>query len=330
LRSQPRTFSGIARDFWDDAQWPDDDDDDYLIEGLLSSSMTVFAGSPGAGKTHLAVGMGAALLNGEPEFLGQEVRKQIRSVAFICTDPKSDRATRRRLKGLLGEGARGSKISVLQFTPDLIAWRDLCRLIVAEDFDLVIVDNVLGTLEPGVSVNEDIAARAYMAELGRISETGTAVLYITHNGKPGANGPAQGVDAAIGSRYWTVPARCKGTLTFNERTNTRTLTVKNNDSEPIRVEATLSVDDYSPIWSKKESVKAVDAVERPARVNAKRERGWAPALVDTILAESHTFRSMRDLAAHYAPRVNKSPETVRGTLARMGVTLKSGKPVQPG
>ena len=58
------------RDVFDPDDWPEQERDTHLVDGLLSTTLSVLAADPAAGKTNYAVGMAAALLNGEPYFLG--------------------------------------------------------------------------------------------------------------------------------------------------------------------------------------------------------------------------------------------------------------------
>ena len=59
---------------------------DFLIDGVVSSTVTTILGDPYLGKTYMAIDIARALTTGQP-FLGRPVNRQVDRVAFLCTDP---------------------------------------------------------------------------------------------------------------------------------------------------------------------------------------------------------------------------------------------------
>src|SRR5580692_7187715 len=78
---------------------------DFVVEGLISSSVTTILGDPYLGKTYLALDGARSLLTGEP-FLGVKVSKTYDRVAFLCTDPGGQYDIARRSARMGIEGGR--------------------------------------------------------------------------------------------------------------------------------------------------------------------------------------------------------------------------------
>lgn len=299
----------LLRDVFDPAHWPDVEPDTHLIQGLLSTSLSVLAAEPAVGKTHLAVAMAAALLNGEPSFLGCSITRSLSSVTFVCTDADGAGSVRRRLAPLVAVPAPG-RVLVLDYpTRQGHTWQDVVDIVAGTGPGLLVVDNVLGVVG---DVNDAGEARKVTAPLVQLTRSGTAVLMLTHAQKPGPKGPAQGVNAAIGSRYWTVPARSKATMTTRHSDGRRQLTVTNNDGEQVRIDARLDVVGGAPIWSSWTSGPAsADGATRSSGID------WQ-ALADRVVTEQPDgVTSVRGLGQHYADQVGRSAETVREQLSKL-------------
>ncbi|WP_169064397.1 AAA family ATPase [Geodermatophilus dictyosporus] len=302
------TGAGLRfRDVFDPADWPELEREPHLIAGLLSTTLTVLSGAPTAGKTHLAVGMAAALLNGEREFLGRELSGELNAVAFVCTDADGAASVRRRIAPLVAAPSR-KRVRVVDYSATGDAeWTALVHAVTGLAPGLLVVDNVLGVVD---DVHDNGQARRMIGPLLRLTQQGTAVLLLTHTGEPGPTGPAHGVNAPIGARTWTVAARVKAVLTSREKDHRRQLAVRSNDGEPVALNASLDVMGDAPVWT----LWTGDG-EREQR----RESRTAPAvtwdaLADRVVREQPRARSLSALGDHYAASVNRSPVTVRTSL----------------
>ena len=297
------------RDVFDPADWPEQERETHLIAGVLSTTLTVLAGAPTAGKTHLAVGMAAALLNGEPDFLGCEVSRALASVAFVCTDADGAASVRRRLAPLV-EHPAPDRVRVVDYSATgEVEWTALVGAVARLSPALLVVDNVLGIVD---DVNDNGEARRVTAPLLGLTQQGTAVLLLTHTGKLSPTGPAHGVNAAIGARTWSVPARVKATLTNREKDHRRQIKAHNNDGALVVVDASLDVVGGAPVWT-------------PWAGDGERDRGQqartAPAdvwemLADQVVREQPPgVATARGLGRHYAASVGMTADTIRTRLA---------------
>ncbi len=284
----------------DPQDWPEVRAPEYLIQGLLSSSLTSLAGDPGAGKTYLAIGMADALLNGESDFLGCPVLTRLERVAILTTDANGAPDVRKRA----ARATRGGGMIYAVACPLIdMPWADVTAEIVLRGIQLVIIDNVMGFSE---DPNDVVAAKhlsSVFLDWHRLH--GVATLMLTHTAKPGASGPAHGVNAAYGSRYWTVPARVKARLTFDRRSQRRQVTTVNNDSEGLCIDASLSVEEGYGTWS---------CIGGSRREPSEKATSWADALAAQVVKEQPTEDNISALSQRYAKCVGKSPETVRPKL----------------
>ncbi|KGH48175.1 hypothetical protein IN07_03745 [Modestobacter caceresii] len=307
-----RTGAGLRwLDPFDPADWPERERPTHLVSGLLSTTLTVLAGAPTAGKTHLAVGMAAALLNGERTFLGRELSGELDSVAFICTDADGAASVRRRIAPLVA--TPGSKrVRLVDYTgAGETEWTALTDAVADLAPGLLVVDNVLGLVD---DVNDNGEAKRVTAPLLRLTQQGTAVLLLTHTGKPGPTGPAQGVNAAIGARTWSVPARVKATLTAREKDGRRQIKAHNNDGEPVTVDARLDVVGEAPVWTPGTGDGGPGQQEE---TKATAGDMW-DALAERVVQEQPPgVMTARGLARHYAASVGMSEDYVRTRLGSL-------------
>ena len=297
------------RDVSDAADWPEQERETHLVSGLLSATLTVLAGAPAAGKTHYAVAMAAALLNGAPSFLGREVVQRLDSVAFVCTDADGAGSVRRRIGPLIAGEARG-RVMVADYTAGGgVEWNAVVDTVTELAPGLLVVDNVLGVV---ADVNDNGEAQRVTAPLLRLTQEGTAVLLLTHTGKRGATGPAHGVEAPIGARTWAVPARVKSTLSMRERAPRMSVKGVKNDYQPLTSNARLDVTAGAPVWSLHSGV--VSPTQRQ-EVQATAGGQWE-TLADRVVQEQpEGVDSLRGLGRYYAASLSLSPDYVKDRLS---------------
>jgi hypothetical protein len=292
------------RDVFDPDDWPEQERDTHLVDGLLSSTLTVIAADPAVGKTNLAVGLAAALLNGEATFLGQDVLTELESVAFLSTDADGANSVRRRIAPLVDDPSR-KRVHAMDAPMVGFDWDDFASAVEAVAANFVVIDNVPGLVE---DVNSHAEARRVTRPLLALAEQGTAVLMLTHTAKPGPHGPAQGVNAPIGTRYWSIPARVKASLTSRDADGRKRLRASNNDGSLVAIDARLDVVRDAPVWSLWE-----DSAQQHAETLAESVELWE-SLADLVVNEQPATTSLRGLGEHYAEQVGSSPYTVRTKL----------------
>jgi hypothetical protein len=294
------------RDVFDPADWPEVARDTHLVDGLLSTTLTVLAADPAVGKTNYAVGLAAALLNGEGAFLGREVLAEVDSVAFLSTDADGANSVRRRISPLVDDFA-GKRVHALDYpVAGGFDWDDLVEAVEDVGAELLVVDNAPGLVD---DINAFSEAKRVTRPLLRLTEQGTAVLLLTHTAKPGLRGPAQGVNSPMGTRYWTIPARVKCSLTSRESDGRKRLKAANNDGAFVQVDARLDVVSDAPMWTLWEDVPA----PREEVLTGSPEI-WQ-ALADVVLHDQPAAASLRALGEHYAEGVGLSAYTVRTRMA---------------
>jgi hypothetical protein len=172
---------------------------------------------------------------------------------------------------------------------------------------LLVVDNVLGIVS---DVNDNGEAKRVTGPLLELTQQATEVLLPTHTGKPGPSGPAHGVDAAIGARTWSVPARVKSTLMVgpNER---RQVKAHNNDAEPVTVDAFLNVVGGALVWHQKVGDSS-RGQQRETRSPA--DEAW-DELADRLVREQPSgVTSLLAVGELYAASVRRTSDTVRAAL----------------
>ena len=127
------------RDVFKPDDWPEVDRETHLIEGIVSTTLTVVAADPAVGKTHLAVGIAAALLNGDAEFLSQRVTASLDSVAFLSTDADGANSIRRRTAPLLDNIGRG-RVHAMDYPLDRVFdWDEFADAVSGVGAELLIV-----------------------------------------------------------------------------------------------------------------------------------------------------------------------------------------------
>ncbi|MGY1988348.1 hypothetical protein ACI792_19200 [Blastococcus sp. SYSU DS0669] len=127
-------------------------------------------------------------------------------------------------------------------------------------------------------------------------------------------GPAQGVNAPMGTRYWTIPARVKSSLTGRESDRRKRVKAHNNDGELVQINASLDVADGAPLWS---LWSGDDGSSQQRDVQSSAVDAWEQ-LADRAVAEQPAgAKSLRALGKHYAQDMGTSDHTVRTKLGEL-------------
>jgi hypothetical protein len=125
-------------------------------------------------------------------------------------------------------------------------------------------------------------------------------------------GPAQGVNAPMGTRYWTIPARVKSSLTGRESDRRKRVKAHNNDGELVQIDASLDVADGAPLWS---LWSGDDVTAQRREVQSSTADVWEQLADRAVTEQPAGVASLRALGKHYAGDVGASADTVRTKLA---------------
>lgn len=159
-------------------------EDAFLIGDLLTTRTTVLSGEPKAGKTLLSAGMGIALLNGEPTFLGQPVLRKLDHIVFGVTDDGAPEELKERLHGAVADDA----VTVFPVEDpgdrDPSYWAGIGADLAELRPGLFVLDNIIGALAPGEDIASSVTAQRIMRSLRPISEAGIPTLLVTHTPIP--------------------------------------------------------------------------------------------------------------------------------------------------
>ena len=163
-----------------------DERPEFLVPGLVASSLTLFIGEPEAGKSSLAGALVHSVLMGEP-FLGRKLTRPIRRVYVLTTEVDGPDEISRRLREQGVDHAAGLWIVPL-FGVTAEGWRELAATIQPDLATLVVVDNLNGVVPEG-SINTDDTVRQVGAGLRLFTDAGAPVVLLHHTSdKAGANG----------------------------------------------------------------------------------------------------------------------------------------------
>jgi hypothetical protein len=198
---------------------------DFVVEGLISSSVTTILGDPYLGKTYLALDAARSLLTGE-RFLGRAVNGTYDRVAFLCTDPggQYDIARRAALMGIEG----GRLLAQPFYTPQSREeWREAIGVFQRERIGAIIIDN---TTDLADDANGPREVKAVTDGLRMWSESGPVILNIHHKNKVG------GYFGSIVWRKWT---RVELDITGNPKTSVRRLKSQSNNGESANLGLTF-------------------------------------------------------------------------------------------
>jgi RecA-family ATPase len=174
---------------------------DWLVSGLIErGTVTVFAGDTGAVKSMLNLDLAAALVRGRP-WLGRQVDRA--RVVYVDNEQPANVVSRRAwalgLRPEDGEDLRYyNRQAVRLDNPKSTAL--LKRLLGPEGYEVLIVDTLLASQRGEVNSNTDVA-RLLDAVRELAENTGSTVIILHHQRKPGEDGGADTSLATMGARY---------------------------------------------------------------------------------------------------------------------------------
>lgn len=208
---------------------------DFLVDGLISSSVTTIIGDPYIGKTMLAVDAARSLTTGDP-FLGRSVTKTVDRVAFLCTDPGGRRDVARRVQAA---GLDRRRVLAQQFyTPGTFNdWKQAVNDLRRERIGALVVDN---TTDLAMDANNPRDVKTVIDGLRLWSDDGATILNLHHRNK--------NTRGYFGSVMWQKWTRLELELTGNPRTVARRLRSKCNDAEPVDMALVLDHERSPAFW----------------------------------------------------------------------------------
>jgi hypothetical protein len=209
---------------------------EFLVDGLISSSVTTIIGDPYIGKTSLAIDAARSLTTGEA-FLGRSVVRQVDRIAFLCTDPDGRRKVALRVKDA---GLDRRRVLAQQFyTPSCFEdWKLAVNDLRRERIGAIVVDN---TTDLALDANSPADVKTVTDGLRLWSDDGATILNLHHRNKSAARG-------FFGSMLWQKWTRLELELTGNPRGTVRRLQSKLNDGAPV--DLSLSFDpQHSPAFT---------------------------------------------------------------------------------
>lgn len=192
---------------------------DFLIDGVVSSTVTTILGDPYLGKTYLAIDIARSLTTGAP-FLGRPVNRQVDRVAFLCTDPGGNITVARRVSKA---GLDGRRVLTQQFYPpeNWGEWQAAVRLFLRERIGAIVIDN---TTDIAGDANDPREVKKITDGLRLWSDNGATILNLHHRNKGGGY---------FGSSLWRKWTRAELELTGRAKTQDRRLQSIANDVEPL-------------------------------------------------------------------------------------------------
>jgi hypothetical protein len=281
-------------------------EDAFLIGDLLTTRITVLSGEPKAGKTLLSAGMGIALINGDPTFLGQPVLQKLDHIVFGLTDDGAPEELKERLSGAVPDNAVTIFPVEDRGEPDY--WTGICEDLVDMKPGLFVLDNIIGALAPGEDISSPVTAQRIMRSLRPISEAGIPMLLVTHTPKGAAEGTSV-ASSPIGGRAIGAGARALIALRNSGKQGRRIQTAINRGTEDLDLKVTVrraSKSSEVPVWERAEvGLKVVSPPET---------KSWAEDLITRIIKEQPEETTYTPLSKRYASKVGRSPETVRQKL----------------
>ncbi|WP_282694020.1 AAA family ATPase [Streptomyces sp. CC208A] len=282
-------------------------EDAFLIGDLLTTRTTILSGEPKAGKTLLSAGMGAALLNGEPTFLGQPVHRKLDHVVFGLTDDGAPEEMKERLHGAVPDDA--VTIFPVEDPGDSGYWAGIAVDLAEMRPGLFVLDNLIGALAPGEDIASSVTAQRIMRSLRPISEAGIPTLVVTHT--PKGTGEGMSVSSSpIGGRAIAAGARGLIVLRNSGKYGRRIQTASNRAREDLDIAVTVrraGKHSEVPVWERAEP--ALKLVSLP------KAKAWDEDLIARIVKEQPEETTYKALAVRYAPEVGRKWETVRPKLS---------------
>jgi Fe2+ transport system protein FeoA len=157
---------------------------------------------------------------------------------IATTDPGNHREYIRRLSALgVADGSGVTVVSMDEKPVDTARWyRDARTVLNTHQASVLVLDNVMGAMPSGHSINDPASAKLLTDPLTRLTNDGTAVITVHHHGKAFA-GPKSGMGSQMFTAWPRLILAVEKETGRGRRDDARLLRVKGNDvmEETVRL-----------------------------------------------------------------------------------------------
>lgn len=286
---------------------------DFIVDGLVHSSVNMILGAPEAGKTFLALSLAHALTIGD-QWLGHDVIGGPYRVAYVTLDAGDYSESEKRYTALHGpdEG-----LLLAELTEESAEWDADFANLAAHAVRVVMIDN-LTALMGERDINSASDVRKVLDPIGRAARAhGLTVVVVAHTNKSAIGAGTSGHLGSQAIRAWT-----RNTLTLAGSGDQRTLTVRGNYGSPKTLALAFTVNGKAGLF---EVTVSVDQGEQQRRRSDERlERNaefriWFLANVDHSLRPAATYRWLEQ------ERGERKASAWKTFLSRSGLSYVDGK-----
>jgi RecA-family ATPase len=155
----------------------------WLIDGFVGRTPALLYADPKVGKTHFALNMCAALLEGAPTFLDTQKVSGPASCLYVALDRGGPDEITERLEGL----TRTPAFVTGDLNPD-----EWVQTVQAKQIRFVVLDNVAQILNDVEDFNAPGSIRGLKELVEKLEDVGASVLTVHHTSKPSRDTPQSG------------------------------------------------------------------------------------------------------------------------------------------
>lgn len=188
---------------WDQMLAAADSEDDFIVDGVISSATTLLYGESKVGKSYLACALIAAMVTGG-QFLGKEVEPRDWKVAILATDDRAEREYGKRIRTVLPEGVRPPirtfRLPVMRAHQK---WKSLHTRVLEQGYNFVVIDSLTQAING--TINSDETIRDFFDGVRLFVNSGIPVLVVAHSSEK--TGPHGKSDNPLGSSTITQSVR---------------------------------------------------------------------------------------------------------------------------
>jgi RecA-family ATPase len=188
---------------WDDMISAADSEEDFIVDGIVSSATTLLYGESKTGKSYLVCALIAAMVT-EGKFLDREIDPRDWKVAVLGTDDRAEKEYGKRIRTVLPEGMRPPvKTFRLPVMRGIDKWRSIHKRVLDQGYNFVVVDSLTQAING--TINSDETIREFFDGVRLFVNSGIPVLVVAHSSeKTGMNGKS---DLPLGSSTITQSVR---------------------------------------------------------------------------------------------------------------------------
>lgn len=188
---------------WSQAMAAASEEEDFIVDGVISSATTLLYGESKTGKSYLVCALVAAMVTGG-QFLGRDIEDRNWKVAVLGTDDKAEQEYAKRISTVLPDGLEPPvSIFRLPVMRGMDRWKSIHREVVNQGFTFVVIDSLTQAING--TINSDETIRDFFDGVRLFVNSGIPVLVVAHSSeKTGMNGKS---DLPLGSSTITQSVR---------------------------------------------------------------------------------------------------------------------------